>query len=86
LIETLHQFGGRVTLRTLAEVKAVWGIAIKALVGRFEALGEIDADHARSLYKQISARRWSKNEPVDVPTESAQWFGECSFGRQGATT
>jgi Zn-dependent peptidase ImmA (M78 family) len=74
LIETLDEFGGRVTLRTLAEVKAVWGIAIKSLVGRFQSLGLIDADHARSLYKQISSRKWSKSEPVDVPTESAQWF------------
>jgi Zn-dependent peptidase ImmA (M78 family)/DNA-binding XRE family transcriptional regulator len=74
LIETLDQCGGRVTLRALAEVKAIWGIAIKALVGRYHSLGVIDADHARSLYKQLSARKWSKAEPVNVPIESAQWF------------
>jgi Zn-dependent peptidase ImmA (M78 family)/DNA-binding XRE family transcriptional regulator len=74
LIDTLFQTGGRVTLRALADIKAVWGISIKSLVGRFHSLGVIDADHARSLYKQISARHWSTNEPVHVPTEAAQWF------------
>lgn len=74
LIETLNENGGRVTLRTLAAVKAVWGISIKGLVGRFKALGVIDEHQAESLYKQISARRWSKSEPVEVPLESAQWF------------
>ena len=74
LQETLDQHGGTITLRSLAEVKAVWGVAIKALVHRCQSLGIIDADHARSLYKQISARKWSKDEPVHVPTETAQWF------------
>lgn len=75
LMDTLHQVSrGRVTLNSLAEVKAVWGIAIKGLVGRYKSLGLIDANQAESLYKQISARRWTKIEPVEVPTESAQWF------------
>lgn len=74
LLDTLHDVGGSVTLRALAELKAVWGVAIKALVHRFHEIGFIDADHARSLYKQISARKWTTEEPVDVPTEAAQWF------------
>ncbi len=74
LIDTLKEFGGRVTLNALVNVKAVWGISIKGLVGRYETLGVIHADHARSLYKQISARKWSTEEPVHVPLESAQWF------------
>ncbi len=63
-----------VTLNALAEVKAVWGVAIKALVHRCDTLGIIDSDHARSLYKQISSRKWSRDEPVYVSTESAQWL------------
>lgn len=86
LIETLTDHGGRVTLRALAEVKAVWGISIKALVGRFKALGVIDEDQARSLYKQISARRWSKTEPVDVPLESAQWLHRTMLQKSSAAT
>lgn len=75
--ETLHEAGGRVTLNALMDVKAVWGVSIKMLVGRFQSLGVIDADHARSLYKQISTRKWSKDEPVEVPLESAQWFARA---------
>jgi Zn-dependent peptidase ImmA (M78 family)/DNA-binding XRE family transcriptional regulator len=74
LIETLGDAGGAVTLRSLAEMKAVWGVAIKSLARRFRELGIIDSDHERSLYKQISSRQWNKQEPVYVPTESAQWF------------
>jgi len=83
LLDTLEEFGGKVTLRALAEVKAVWGISIKSLVGRYHSLGIIDADHARSLYKQISARKWSKFEPVDVPTESAQWLSRTLLRKAG---
>lgn len=82
--DTLNQAGGVVTLRSLAEVKAVWGVAIKALVHRCQSLGIVDADHARSLYKQISARKWSKDEPVHVPIETAQWF-ERTLTRKAKT-
>ena len=76
VIESLHTLGGgRVTLGTLASVKAHWGVSIKMLVGRFRSLGVIATDEqARSLYKQISARRWTRVEPVEVPLEHAQWF------------
>jgi len=83
LIETLEDNGGRVTLQALSKVKAVWGVAIKSLVGRYRSLGVIDDDQARSLYKQISARRWTKVEPVDVPNESAQWFAGSMTRRVG---
>lgn len=75
LLNTLDEVGtGKVTLTSLAKVKAEWGISIKGLVGRFKSLGVISASQAESLYKQISARRWTKVEPVEVPTETAQWF------------
>ena len=53
LVQTLEDVGGKVTLRSLAEIKAIWGLAIKALVHRFASLGVIDTDYARSLYKRI---------------------------------
>lgn len=84
LLETLHQHGGRVTLNTLAELKAIWGIAIKALVMRLRGLEMINPDHARSLYKQISARRWNKEEPVHVEVEQAQWFARSVLRAAGS--
>lgn len=84
LMADLEELGGRVTLSVLADLKARWGVAIKALVMRFRTLDAIDADHARSLYKQISARGWNKTEPVPVGNEQAIWFRravEKSFGQ-----
>lgn len=74
MLDELDEHGGRVTLRTLAVIKDRWGVAIKALVTRFRNLGVIDAEQARSLYKQISARGWNKNEPVPVGNEQAIWL------------
>jgi Zn-dependent peptidase ImmA (M78 family) len=77
MLEELNSLGGRVTLSTLASIKERWGIAIKALVMRFRQLSIIDADQARSLYKQISARGWNKDEPVAVGNESAIWLSRA---------
>jgi Zn-dependent peptidase ImmA (M78 family)/transcriptional regulator with XRE-family HTH domain len=74
MLDALAELGGRVTLQTLAKIKQRWGISIKALVTRFQNLGVIDADHARSLFKQISARGWNRNEPVPAGTEQGIWF------------
>jgi Zn-dependent peptidase ImmA (M78 family)/DNA-binding Xre family transcriptional regulator len=81
LLADLEALGGRVTLTTLAQLKETWGVAIKMLVLRFRHLGIIDDDHARSLYKQISARRWNKVEPVVVGNESAIWLSKAMASR-----
>lgn len=73
LLSDLEGLGGRVTLTTLSELKRIWGVSIKMLVVRLGQLGRIDDQHARSLYKQISARRWNKVEPVLVGHEHALW-------------
>jgi Zn-dependent peptidase ImmA (M78 family)/DNA-binding XRE family transcriptional regulator len=83
MLEELANNGGRVTLQTLTAIKAKWGIAIKALVTRFRQLGVIDAEHARSLYKQISARGWNKQEPVPVGGEHAIWLSRALDKRFG---
>lgn len=77
MLEELKHLGGRVTLQTLARIKERWGVSIKALVTRFRNLDVIDPEHARSLFKQISARGWNKNEPVPVGTERAVWFSRA---------
>ncbi|MCH9731683.1 MAG: XRE family transcriptional regulator [Actinomycetia bacterium] len=74
LLQDLRGEGSRVTLRTLAILKERWGISIKALVMRFQGLGVIGSDQARSLYKQISARGWNKSEPIRVGGEEAIWL------------
>jgi Zn-dependent peptidase ImmA (M78 family)/transcriptional regulator with XRE-family HTH domain len=83
LLADLERVGGRVTLSTLSTLKSTWGVAIKALVVRFQQLGVIDNDHARSLYKQISARRWNTKEPVPVGNEQAIWMRKALEKRAG---
>jgi Zn-dependent peptidase ImmA (M78 family) len=73
-LEDLEAAGGRVTLSVLSQLKQKWGYSIKAFVFRFRELGVIDDTQARSLYKQISARRWNKDEPHRPGTEAAVWF------------
>lgn len=77
VISDLADLGGRVTLSTLSQLKQKWGLSIKAFVVRFQQLGVIDDDQARSLYKQISARKWNKQEPVTVANESAVWIKQA---------
>jgi Zn-dependent peptidase ImmA (M78 family) len=59
-----------VTLRSLAYVKARWGISIAALIRRCWDLGIVSDEKRTSLEKQLSARGWRKSEPVHVPDES----------------
>jgi Zn-dependent peptidase ImmA (M78 family) len=73
-LNDLDEVGGKVTLATLARLKERWGVAVKVMVVRLQQLHRIDTDHARSLYKQISARGWNKDEPVDVGNERAIWL------------
>ena len=77
LLADLKELGSRVTLSTLTQLKQRWGLAIKAIVIRLQNLDVIDADHARSLYKQISARKWNKIEPVSVSNEDARWMSKA---------
>lgn len=58
-----------VTLRSLAYLKAKWGISIAALIRRCLDLQIITPEKRESLEKQLSARGWRKDEPVHVPDE-----------------
>lgn len=58
-----------VTLQELAMVKARFGISIRALVRRCLDLEMITPTRRTSLEKQISARGWTKVEPVKVDVE-----------------
>lgn len=74
LISDWQDMGGRVTLSTLADLKASWGLSIKALVVRFQQLGVISGDQATALYKQISKRGWNTAEPVETTNEQPIWL------------
>ncbi len=65
----LNEIEPPVTLRSLAWTKSQWGISIAALIRRGHDLRIIDKHRYQSLMKQLSARGWRKEEPVEVPTE-----------------
>lgn len=66
----------QITLNQLAHVKAEFGISIQALIMRAAALEIIDAKRQRSLFVQLSARGWRKDEPVEVLPEHPVLFGK----------
>ncbi|MHB8395123.1 MAG: helix-turn-helix domain-containing protein [Candidatus Dormibacteria bacterium] len=57
------------TLRMLMGVKAQYGTSIAMAIGRAHDLQLITASDRTSLHKQLATRRWTKQEPVEVPSE-----------------
>lgn len=73
-----------ITLRDLARLKASWGVSIQALIMRCGQLGLIDPARKTSLFKQLSARGWRKDEPVRVHLEAPALFAKLIEDRFGA--
>ena len=61
--------GMGLTLSDYARIKAVWGISMQGLIMRAKQLGVISDDRSISLWKQINARGWRRQEPVTVQPE-----------------
>lgn len=59
-----------ITLRVLMGVKATFGVSIAMAAQRALDLQLISHTQFISIRKQLSARRWNKDEPVDVGLES----------------
>lgn len=62
-------FSTPVTLSDFLQLKAYWGVSVQALIMRGVHLGFIDEQRKTSLFKQLSARGWRRNEPVVVHRE-----------------
>jgi Zn-dependent peptidase ImmA (M78 family) len=60
----------RKPLAEYARMKATWGVSIQALIMRGAALSLISDTRKRSLFVQLSAKGWRKNEPVVVGHEA----------------
>jgi Zn-dependent peptidase ImmA (M78 family)/DNA-binding XRE family transcriptional regulator len=59
----------RLTFDRLAQLKAYWGISMKGIIKRAQAIGAIDTQTALRLYKQHSARGYNSAEPYTLPPE-----------------
>lgn len=56
-------------LDAFVPLKERWKISIQAMIYRCKELDIIDDDQYLNLYKQISYRKWRKQEPLDSPHE-----------------
>lgn len=57
------------TLKDFGQLKAGWGISMAALISRGYRAGILSKDRWRSLFIQLNARGWKKNEPIHVGVE-----------------
>jgi Zn-dependent peptidase ImmA (M78 family)/DNA-binding XRE family transcriptional regulator len=58
-----------ITLTTLADLKARWGVSLQALIRRARTLEVTSPSQYRALFAQLGARGWRTEEPVAVPVE-----------------
>jgi Zn-dependent peptidase ImmA (M78 family)/DNA-binding XRE family transcriptional regulator len=73
-----------ITLTTLADLKARWGVSLQALIRRARTLERLTASQYHSLYAQLGARGWRTEEPIAVPVErprALRQLAELLYGR-----
>jgi Zn-dependent peptidase ImmA (M78 family)/transcriptional regulator with XRE-family HTH domain len=73
-----------ITLTTLAELKARWGVSLQALIRRALTLEIISPSQYRSLSAQLGGRGWRTREPIAVPVErprALRQLAELLYGR-----
>jgi transcriptional regulator with XRE-family HTH domain len=73
-----------ITLTTLADLKARWGVSLQALIRRALTLETISPSQYRSLSAQLGARGWRTQEPITVPVErprALRQLAELLYGR-----
>jgi Zn-dependent peptidase ImmA (M78 family)/transcriptional regulator with XRE-family HTH domain len=73
-----------ITLTTLADLKARWGVSLQALIRRAHTLELLTPSQYRSLSVQLGARGWRTQEPIAVPVErprALRQLAELLYGR-----
>lgn len=62
------------TLRNLMLLKRRWGVSLQFLIRRARDVGAVDDHRYTSLFKQLSARGWSKQQPVPISVEKPRAY------------
>ncbi|MDQ0324226.1 Zn-dependent peptidase ImmA (M78 family)/transcriptional regulator with XRE-family HTH domain [Rhodopseudomonas julia] len=55
-------------LTAFVDLKTRWKVSIAAMIYRCKSLGVFDEQQVTNLYKQISAKKWRRQEPLDGPS------------------
>jgi hypothetical protein len=61
-------------MKTLMMMKRRWGVSLQFLIRRARDVGAVDDYRYTSLFKQLSARGWSKQQPVTIPIEKPRAY------------
>ena len=74
----------QLNLTIASRLKSRWQVSIQMIVRRARDLGIIPEKRYRTLFKQIGARGWRKNEPVEVPLERPRVYRQMAEILYGA--
>ncbi|MEU8171230.1 ImmA/IrrE family metallo-endopeptidase [Micromonospora sp. NPDC049004] len=74
----------RLSLTDYARLKATWGVSIQALIMRGHVVGAIGDTRKNSLFVQLSAKGWRRQEPVLVGHESPKLLWTLLSRRYGS--
>lgn len=74
LDDLADELSSRPTLNEFVMLKRRWGVSLQVLIRAARELGVLDADRYTSMFKQLSARGWRKDQPVHVPVEKPRAY------------
>lgn len=74
--EIKHQFGPRLDLPALAQLKRHWRTSMQALISRACQVRRISESQEDRLYRLISAKGYRRQEPVDVGVDGVEIIDE----------
>jgi Zn-dependent peptidase ImmA (M78 family)/transcriptional regulator with XRE-family HTH domain len=74
LDDLADELPARPSLAAFVMLKQRWGVSLQVLIRAGRALGLVDDERYVSLFKQLSARGWRKEQPVQVPLEKPRAY------------
>jgi Zn-dependent peptidase ImmA (M78 family) len=73
------------TLTSLADLKGRWGVSMQALIMRAFSLGIITDGQKRYLFRQVLAKGWMQDEPVQIAPEKPRLLRKLVEANYGQT-
>jgi Zn-dependent peptidase ImmA (M78 family)/transcriptional regulator with XRE-family HTH domain len=74
LDDLADELRGRPTLNHFVMLKRRWGVSLQVLIRAARTIRVVDEDRYVSLFKQLSARGWRKDQPIEVTLEKPRAY------------
>ena len=74
--EIRHQFGPRLGLADLGQLKRYWRTSMQALISRARQVRRISDSQSDRLWRLISARGYRRQEPIDIGVDQSEIIDE----------